>query len=39
MAREREDITHNEIGQFIAYDFMRYFWDSQRSFDFGPIAG
>ena len=33
------NFTHNEIGQSIAYDFMRYFWDSQRSLDFGPVAG
>lgn len=33
------DFTHNEIGQTIAYDFMRYFWDSQRALDFGAIAG
>ena len=31
--------THNEIGQSIANDFVRYFWDSQRAIDFSAIAG
>lgn len=33
------DFTYNEIGKFVAYDFMRYFWDGQFTQNFGTIAG
>jgi hypothetical protein len=35
----RTDFTHNEIGQSITYNFMRYFRDDQISLDLSPIAG